>query len=804
MSEDHQIPPTSSISRWLFTTNHKDVGILYLVTSLYFLFLSGTLALLLRTQLAVPNNTFLSSAAYNQAFTTHGLIMVLWFLSPFAFSFANYIVPLQIGARDLAFPRINALSYWLYLFSGIMLLVSFFVGPADGGWTVYAPLNTARYSPNIGLNLTAGALVLFIVSITISSVNFITTILKMRAPGMKLMQMPMFTWSILITVFMMLYAFPSFLAGVSMLMVDRTLGTMYFSAPEGGSLLWDHVFWFFGHPEVYIVLFPAIGAVGDMIPSFTRRPLYGRKYIILGLIIAAVVSFMVWGHHMFVTGYDPLVAKIFTLTTIAVSLPFDVIVVAFIESLVRAKIKLKTPALFALGSIMLFIIGGVTGVFLGSVAIDHHLRGTYWVVAHFHYVMVGGGAVALIGALYYWFPKITGRMYKESLGKLHFALSFIGFNLLYFPMFINYDMPRRVVTYAEQAWAFNNFLATIGAFVFGLAQLLLLYNLFTSMRSGAPAGSNPWNAFTLEWATTSPPPDYNFEETPRVNSDGTVSLPKLTSFANGGTPSGYSAPHGLPHQSHLSPFPIILSALAFFALFGIVSLTFIPSASFSAGIVYLWIFFAALIMGGFAIYGFAREKFVAPEDETLEGWPFKNIGRMKMGIWTFMASEVIFFGVFIGAFLFIRAGTAEWPAIDTIFKIQHGAINTFILLTSSFTAVMAVVFSKKSSKGGVAASLALTLFLALWFLYNKATEWQELFHEGFTLSASPISSTYYITTGAHGAHVLGGIVALAVIIGGVLKGRYLGHDHGTVEYFGIYWHFVDIVWIFLFPLFYLL
>ena len=803
MSETH-LPPPSSIRRWLFTTNHKDVGILYLVTSLYFLFASGTLALLVRTQLAVPNNNFLTAAAYNQAFTTHGLLMVLWFLSPFAFSFANYIVPLQIGARDLAFPRVNALSYWLYFFSGIMFLLSFFVGPADGGWTVYAPLNTAKFTPTLGLNLTAGALLLFIVSITVASVNFIVTILKMRAPGMKLMHMPMFTWSILITVFMMLYSFPSFLAGVTMLTVDRTLGTLYFAGPEGGTLLWDHVFWFFGHPEVYIVLFPAIGAVGDILPTFTRRPLYGRKYVILSLIAAAIISFMVWGHHMFVTGYDPIVAKIFTMTTIAVSLPFDVITIAMIESLVRSKIKLKTPALFALGSIALFIIGGVTGVFLGSVAIDHALRGTYWVVAHFHYVMVGGGVFGLIGAFYYWFPKITGRLYNERLGKMHFAVSFIGFNLLYFPMFLNFDMPRRVVTYTVEAWAPANFLATIGAFVFGLAQLLLLYNLFRSTRIGAVAGSNPWSGYTLEWATSSPPPDYDFEETPRISADGTVSLPKLTSFANGGTPTAGTAAHEIAPQSHLSVWPLILSASAFMLFFGIVSITLVPLATFSAGVLYLWLFFASLFAGGFAIYGFAREKFISPEDESLEGWPFKNIGRMKMGIWTFLGSEVIFFGVFLGAYIFIRAGTAQWPEIGSVFNIQHGAVNTFILLTSSFTAVLALVFAKSGSRGGLVGSLGITLVLGLWFLYNKATEWQELFREGFTFSSSPISSTYYITTGAHGAHVIGGLVVLAILIGGAVKGKYLKHGHETVEYFGLYWHFVDIVWIFLFPLFYLI
>ena len=806
MSEEHHIPPSYSIKRWLFSTNHKDIGSLYIVTSLYFLFVGGALALLVRVQLTVPNNNFLTSDAFNQAFTTHGLLMVLWFLSPFAFGFANWIVPLQIGARDLAFPRINALSYWLYLFSGILLLMSSAVGLPDAGWTLYSPLTSSRFTPTLGLSLAAGALVFFIVSVTVSSVNFITTILKMRAPGMKLMHMPMFTWGILLTVFMMLYAFPSLLAGIIMLIGDRTLGTMYFGSPQGGSLLWDHLFWFFGHPEVYIVLFPAIGAVGDVIPTFTRRPLYGRKYIIISMVAVALLSFGVWGHHMFVTGYDPIVAKIFTVTTIAISLPFDIIVIATIESLVKGKIKLKTPMLFVLGSIALFIIGGITGVFLGSVALDYALRGTYFVVAHFHYVMAGGGVVALFGAFYYWYPKITGKMYDEGLGKAHFVLSVIGFTLLYFPMFMNYEMPRRIVTFAESQWAFTNYLSTIGAFIFGLAQILMIYNFYESAKTGAPAGANPWNGFTLEWAVPSPPPQNDFDVTPRFSADGTISLPGLAAFTNGGTQtvSTAHAEHGRI-ESHLSQWPVALSGAAFTLILGILGVTLLPTASFIEGMLYLWILLTGFILGGLGLYGFAKEKFVSLEDKETEGWPFKHVARVRMGVWVFLASEVILFGTFIGAYIFIRAGTPEWPAIDSVFLIQHGAINTFILLTSSFTAVMALVYSKRESKAGVIGSLLLTIFLGLWFLYNKATEWQELFHEGHTFNSGVVMSTYYITTGAHGAHVIGGLAAMTILIGGVLKGRHMGEDGSeNIHNFGLYWHIVDIIWIFLFPLFYLI
>src|SRR5947209_16209640 len=424
-----------SAKRWLYTTNHKDIGILYLITSLFLFAAAGVLALTMRTQLSAPDNTLLTANIYNQFVTVHGLLMIFWVLSPLAFGFANYIIPLQIGARDLAFPRLNAMSYWFYLFSGVAIIMSFIFGAPDLGWTLYSPQTAFQFTPTIGLNVGAAALILITVSITMSSVNFLVTMFKMRAPGMKLRNMPVFPWAILVTIFMMLYAFPSFLAAVLLLYVDRAFGTFYFSSIQGGALLWDNVFWFFGHPEVYIVLFPAIGVIADVIPTFTRRPLYGSKYVIGSMIAAAVISFIVWGHHMFVTGIGLTSTKLYTVTTIAVSLPFDVMVIAMIETLIKARIKLKAAALFALGAIALFVIGGITGVYLASVALDHALRGTYFVVAHFHYIMVGASIIGLIGGLYYWFPKITGRMYDERLAKVHFVLSMIGFQVLYFPMF---------------------------------------------------------------------------------------------------------------------------------------------------------------------------------------------------------------------------------------------------------------------------------------------------------------------------------------------------------------------------------
>jgi len=775
----HELPPLWSIKRWLFSTNHKDIGVLYLVTSLYFFFAGGVLALLMRTQLFMAENVVLGAGAYNQAVTMHGLIMVLWFLSPFAFGFANYLVPIQIGAKDMAFPRINALSYWFYLVSGIMALSSFFFGSApDGGWTLYAPLTSSTYSPAIGFNIAAMALLLFVGSITMGTINFIVTIFRMRAPGMKLKHMPMFTWSIFITVGMMLYAFPSLLAGILILLADRTLGTMFFSSIEGGSFLWDHIFWFFGHPEVYIVLFPTLGIICDIIPTFTRRPLYGKKFIVGAMIVAAIVSFIVWGHHMFITGMNPDIIKLFTVSTIAVSLPFDVIVIAVIESLVRSKIKLKAPALFALGAIALFVIGGITGVFNASVALDYHLRGTYWVVSHFHYIMVGTSLIGLMGGLYYWFPKITGRLYNEKIARLHFYISFIGINLLYFPMFALYDMPRRISTYSvESGWQSLNSLATIGAFVFGLAQLLLIYNLVSSMRNGASSGSDPWRGSSLEWATDSPPSAHNFHKMPTVSSSGEVK------FVN------YEAESDGVAETHLSYWPIIVAFAAFVFLFGVVTSWIILQFGVGLGII--------------GIYLYARENFVAKEPKS-EKWPFEKVNNMKLGVWIFLASEIIFFSALLGAYIFVRANSASWPAPGEFLSLQHGAINTFILLTSSFTAIVALMFAKTNSRRGVVASLLLTLTLGIVFIINKMSEWFELFEHGFVFSSGLPASSYFLITGVHGGHVL---IGLFIVIFLLLRtsGKKPVREHSAgIEYFGLYWHFVDIVWVFLFPLFYLI
>src|SRR3989454_5834611 len=550
------------LKRWLFTTNHKDVGILYLFTSLYFFVAAGLLALTFRFQLAVPSNTFLQPDEYNQAVTTHGLLMLLWVLTPLGAAFANYFVPIQIGARDMAFPRLNALSYWVYLSSGLLALSSFFAsgGTADWGGATYAPLNTVEFSPQGGGSLMGLALMLLMASSIVSTVNFLVTVFRPRAPGMSLMRLPLFTWAWIFTNLLMLWAFPSFVSALSLLVADRALGTVFFTSPQGGSLLWDHMFWFFGHPEVYVLLLPGFGIVGDLFSTFSRRPIYAKKIIIPCLAIASILSFTVWAHHMFMTGISQSLLEAFNVTTELISIPFAIIVIAYIFTLRGGSIRFTTPMLFAVGALGLFIIGGVTGVFNSSVALDTAFRGTFWVVGHFHYTIVGGGLTGLFGGLYYWFPKITGRMYSERLGKIHFAIYMIGFNLLYFPMHLLYDMPRRIFTYdASTGWGPINLLITIGGFTVGISQLIMFGNLLLSARRRPAAGKDPWGGYSLEWGIPSPPPGVNFPGgVPVISASGVTFRPVAAAngghaLANGG--HAYARRGAQSNQGHLSRRP---------------------------------------------------------------------------------------------------------------------------------------------------------------------------------------------------------------------------------------------------------
>ncbi|MDP6742566.1 MAG: cbb3-type cytochrome c oxidase subunit I [Candidatus Thalassarchaeaceae archaeon] len=507
------------LMHWLTTTNHKDIGLLYLWATILFSVIGLALSVLIRLQLMVPDNQFLTGGLFNEVVTMHGAVMVLFAISPMSFAFANYIVPLQIGARDMAFPRLNAFSFWAMLLGGLVAASGFFFGgAADAGWTFYSPLTSIEYSPGAGISLAGAGLVLLILSVSGSTINFLVTILQMRVPSMKLMQMPMFSWNILFTVILMLIVFPALLGAVLMLVGDRVFGTLFFDPSIDGSTWWLHIFWFFGHPEVYIVLLPGLGMAMEVVPTFVRRTLYGRKIIIWALVVASIISVIVWAHHMFLTGINPTFRKLETIGTELVSVPFGLIYLSLLATFYRSKPQFnKLPLAFVMSAIGIFLVGGITGVYLSSVAMDVQLRGTYYIVAHFHYTL-GSVAVMTLGGIYYWYPKMFGRMLNTTLGWWHFWLTFIGINLTFIPLFGMWDMPRRIYSYGEETgWATEHLFSTIGSLVVFIGQAIFFWNFIRSMKNGDEAGEDPWGGSTFEWMTSSPPPSHNFDELPELS-----------------------------------------------------------------------------------------------------------------------------------------------------------------------------------------------------------------------------------------------------------------------------------------------
>ena len=470
---------------------------------------AGMLGEMMRTQLAVPLNNFLNPFTYEQTVTLHGLLMILWVLTPLGAGIANYIVPLQIGAKDLAFPRMNATSYWTYLFSGIMLVGTVFLpgGGPNTGWTLYAPLNTIEFTSQPGMTLGVLAILLLAVSITMSSINFLTTIFWNRAEGVTWKRLPLFTWSIVFTMVLALFAFPPLAAGLILLSSDRFLGTVFFSSTQGGGILWDELFWFFGHPEVYIVAFPALGVIAEVFQTFAKKPIFSRNVFIVEFAAVTFLSMGVWMHHMFTTGVNYSVLQTFSFTTLAISIPFEGLILALVLTLYKGNIKINTPMLYCLAAIFTVTLGGVTGVLQAFPVLDYAFNGTYWIVGHFHYVMAGTTLFALIAGLYYWWPKITKRKYNEKFGAITFIVALISFNVLYLPYFFLLAMPRRISTYtASSGFASLNLTATIGAYIFGPAAALAILNLILSLRKPASRDVNPWESQELEWTQNYSPP----------------------------------------------------------------------------------------------------------------------------------------------------------------------------------------------------------------------------------------------------------------------------------------------------------
>jgi cytochrome c oxidase subunit 1/cytochrome c oxidase subunit I+III len=555
-----------------------------------FFLLGGIQSLIMRAQLTDAGLNLVNPEAYNQLFSMHGITMMFLFAMPMFSGFGNYFVPLMIGTRDMAFPRLNAFGYWVFLAGGLFLYSSFLVGQApNDGWFNYPPQALRLFTPGLNADFYSLGVIFIGVSSTGGAINFIVTILKMRAPGMTLNRMPIFVWGELAMALQIVFALPFLTAAAAMLFLDRRFGFHFFDAANGGDpVLWQHLFWFFGHPEVYIIALPGFGIVSALIPTLSRRPMVGYTYIVLAEMATALIGFGVWVHHMFATGLPTLTLSFASAASMMVVIPTGVQFFAWLATMVTGKLVLKTPMLFVLGFIIIFVIGGLTGPILGLVPIDQQVHDTYFVVAHFHYVLVGSAVFPIFAVFYYWLPKITGRLMDERLGKWSFWLMFLGFNLTFFPQHILglLGMPRRIYTYdSGLGWEPHNLVSTIGAFMFAVGVLITMLNYMRSLRTGAQAGNDPWEGETLEWATTSPPPPYNFETIPTVRSREPVwDQPELRDGAQPPEQGGHAlesghqtlstsvldaTPQAVVHMPHASPWPFALTLAMTVLLYGL-------------------------------------------------------------------------------------------------------------------------------------------------------------------------------------------------------------------------------------------
>ena len=791
---------------WLTTVDHKRIAMLYLVTSLGFFLVGGVEALLIRIQLMRPDNTFLSARTYNQLFTMHGTTMIFLVIMPLGVGvFTNFIVPLQLGTRDVAFPRLNALSYWIFLFGALFLHLSFFFdGAPDAGWFAYANLTERFFSPGTNMDFWVVGLLILGISTLLSGVNFSVTIINMRAAGMTFMRMPMFIWSIIVMVVLILLAFPPLTVALTLLLMDRFYGTHFYTAVAGATpLLWQHLFWLFGHPEVYIMILPAFGIVSEVIPVFSRKPLFGYPVMAYSTALIGFLSYGVWAHHMFAVGQGPAADSAFALTSMLIAIPTGIKIFTWIATTWGGSLRMTTAFFFSLGLIVEFTMGGLSGIMHASPPVDLQQTDSYFVVAHLHYVLFGGSMFALFSGLYYWWPKMTGRLLGERLGKLHFWLTVIGFNATFFPMhFLGVEgMPRRVYRYAPgMGWETGNLIATVGAFILGVSVLVFLINIAVTLWRGEIAGHDPWDGRTLEWLVPSPPPEYNFARTPTVYSRDPYwhykypqLAPRLAQNEPGAQPRGLDI--GRPEVFDVPPpslFPLVM-ALGL-GLAGIGMMTRVPIA------------FLGLLIVMLAAVGMGYEHPAFGEEAT-PAHPGVIPGRLdnrKVGIWAFIGSESVFFASLIAAYMIYHGHNVNGPSANDILEIGLTSGTTFVLLTSSLSMVLALAAVERGDERWTHIWLLGTAGLGTIFLGGQVYEFNHFYHEGMALQTNLFSETFYTLVGFHGAHVTIGVLWLLALAAASVRGWIPAKRSLAVELAALYWHFVDIVWVVIFTLVYLM
>ncbi len=789
----HVAAEATGLWSWVTTVDHKRIGILYGVTAFGFFLLGGIEALIIRLQLARPGNTLVGADTFNALFTMHGTTMVFLAIMPFGSAFFNYMVPLMIGARDVAFPRLNALSYWIFLAGGLFLNASLLIGaPPDTGWFGYANLTTRPFSPGLNVDFWLLSLQILGASSIIAAINFIVTIVNMRPPGMTLMRMPVFVWMTLVVQFLVILAFPAVTVGLIFLMFDRFFGTHFYDVAAGADLhLWQHLFWIFGHPEVYILILPAFGIVSEVLPVFARKPLFGAPVVIYSGVLIGFFGFGVWSHHMFAAGMGPVADSAFAIMTMLIAIPTGVKIFNWLATLWGGSIR-GTPALhFAVGLIATFTIGGLSGIMHSSPPVDLQQTDSYFVVAHLHYVLIGGSLFGLLAGAHYWWPKITGRLLDERLGRLTFWLVFVGFNVAFFPQHYlgAMGMPRRIYTYpASTGWAPWNLLSTVGAFGIGLGILLFIVDAARSLRRGPRAPADPWDGRTLEWRTSSPPPPHDFDTIPPVYGRDTFWREKHGD-AQGRKPAPLPPapdPHGihLPAPSH---WPVVVALGAGLAAVG--ALTHLALVLLGA---------VVLLYGAFR-FAFEHHRDPAHADQTGTA----GIDHRKMAIWAFLGSECMLFGTLIATYLVYKGRSVTGPHPHEILNIPLTTLSTFDLLMSSLLMVLALAAVQRGDRGQARLWLLGTAVLGLIFLGFQAYEFTHFVREGLTLQQNLFGSTFFVLTGFHGGHVALGVLWLLTLWVLDLRGGLSTVDAVKVEIAGLYWHFVDVVWIAIFTLVYL-